>query len=359
MKAWLAIAAGAVALSAAMPARAATGRVLVAGPPDDPLAWRVIQELVAMGFDAVRSDGADGCTRAAVATRAEVEHAVGAVCSDGTNVVVYSAEKTGLRIRDVVVAQGANGKDTAAVRSAEILRASLELRESEPAPEPAPPPPPAPPTRDESAPPWKPAAAEKAAPPVASPRRTPLFALGAGLGSLMGVDASVATFSGRIDLGVSKTLTLALHAEIPIESAKVNTSDGDAAVSPGFVGAGVSLPILPPSKVVVPRIGAGLGVAWLKGSPISGAPTPQPLPPGFGEQTSPSSIVNKTDTVASVALYADAGLTIRIAGPVRFGVDGLFGSTGSRMVVRSSTGNIAFWGQPFGGLAVRAELVIP
>ena len=55
------------------------------------------------------------------------------------------------------------------------------------------------------------------------------------------------------------------------------------------------------------------------------------------------------------AAYGTAALSMRIAGPVRMAVDGVFGSTFSRLVVRTQGIDRAYWGAPFGALALRLE----
>ena len=55
--------------------------------------------------------------------------------------------------------------------------------------------------------------------------------------------------------------------------------------------------------------------------------------------------------------YANAAISMRIVGPLRLAVDAMLGTTAQRMVVRDQGTHIAYWGQPFGTLAMRAELL--
>ena len=48
---------------------------------------------------------------------------------------------------------------------------------------------------------------------------------------------------------------------------------------------------------------------------------------------------------------------MRVGGPFRLMVDGLFGTTANRLVVRDSGVHVAYWGQPMAALALRAELM--
>jgi hypothetical protein len=273
------------------------------------------------------------------------------------------SEPSGIRLRDVVVVRGEDdhARELAAVRAAEILRASLELRD--PAASPAAP----------SPPPWRAADPDaktadtdtdpnaREAPPHApekpSPRTTSRVVFGAGLSSLMSTDATVQTLSGDIELGVSRSVSLALRAEIPVNHDSIASGVAGATVTPGLVGLGVVVPLTAPSSLVIPRLGGGFGVAWVEATGTTGPGAETPVAPGQAPMVSSSG--QKTDNAASAIAYADAAVSLRIVGPLRIAADGIFGASASRIVVRGGGEQLAYWGRPFGALGVRAEIQLP
>ncbi|MBX3207249.1 MAG: hypothetical protein KF764_19535 [Labilithrix sp.] len=325
-------------------------RVVVAGPDEDTIANRVHKELAALGFEPLRVGALDGCSRSAVILAAGDASAIAATCSDGDQVGVWIADGDGFRLRDVVVVreEGATGRETTAVRAAEVTRATIAAYEAEEearvnAPPPAPPPPPAPSGRETfDRPP-------KTPPPAApGPNRAPMLLASAGVSSLVGIDASALAFSGQAEVGVFRHLTAAARIEFPVESSAVG-GGSSLAVAPAFAGAGVGIPIASPEAFIIPRFGGGLGVAWIRATRPE---TPQDIAFISGRPQAETS-----DSAASLALYASAGLSMRIYKPLRLTVDGVFGSTTSRLVARDEGTHVAYWGAPFGALSLRLELM--
>ncbi len=345
-------------LVTATAARAAPARrvVVVAGPVDDPLAQRTQKELTALGFETVRIGPADNCSFQTLAQRVESAVASAAACSDGEQIGVWALERAGLRLREVVLGgSDDHAREVAGVRAAEIARASVELREQE----------------DEAAargatspktqPTWTAAAEDRDRVPLepkpraVEEKRTPLLAMGVGMSSLFGADASVGTFGAQAEVGILRWLAVAARLEYPIESHDLNHSGQMFEVAPGLAAAGVNVPIMNASSFVIPRFGGGFGVTWIRAktsdinsfvSNADGTFTEFTLQKG-GE-----------DTTASPAGYLSAGVSMRIYGPLRLTADGLFGTSMSRMVVRSASTHVAYWGQPFGALSLRFEVLI-
>jgi hypothetical protein len=329
-------------------ADAAPRRVVVAGPPEDTIAARVQKELTALGFEAIRVGDLESCARGSVVAAAQDAFAMAATCSDGDQVGVWVVEGGTLRLRDVVVVreEGDSGRETTAVRAAEVTRASLAMHETEDEPPPRAPVPP--PVAAASVAPTSSPTVDKPA-PKPSVGRAPKFLLGAGVSSLLGVDASVAAFSGQVEVGVLRHLTAAARIEYPIESSNAETTTTPIRVAPGFAGAGIGIPILSADSLVIPRLGAGVGAAWVKATA------------GTRERfdSTDSSFVSTfgSDITASFAMYASAGVSIRMYKLLRLTADGIIGSTTSRIVVRDQLTPVAYWGTPFGTLALRAELL--
>jgi hypothetical protein len=331
-------------------------RVVVAGPNDDAIAARVQKELTALGFETIRVGGLDGCARNAVVVAAQDTSAIAAACSDGDQVGVWVSEDGTLRLRDVVVVreEGESGRETTAVRAAEVTRATIAMRDAEeetrtssPPSPPMPMPTPSPaPTGSEMVdrPPPRPAA-----PSPRSVQRAPAFLAGAGFSSLLGVDASVAAFSGQAEVGILRHLTATARLEYPIETSEIGRGSR-MQVAPAFAGAGIGIPLRAPDAFVIPRVGAGAGVAWINATRPSGQSVD-------GTGSFLVTTAESRDSTASFAGYASIGLSMRIYRPLRLTADGIFGSTTSRLVVRDRLVHVAYWGTPFGALALRLELM--
>lgn len=348
-----------LALGTATTAHAGNTRVIVAGPEADPIANRVHKELSSMGFEPVRVDDAAACSRGAIAAWIAEMHASGAACSDGTAVTVWVSSRSGLRIADTVAPSATDtdsGPELVAVRAAEVARASLEISASEPDPEP---PPARPPVWTSSPPSAAVDAAEKLPRAPAPLPRTPTLAVATGIGALMGADATVPGLAMELDFRVAPSLALAVRADLPLQSTGIATSHATFKIAPAVFGAGVLVPLLPPESFIVPRLGAGAGVVWLRSESID-EPAPLVIPRGSTSPSfsSSSSGASGRDDIFSPLIYANAALSMRVAGPVRLVVDGLLGTTAYRMVVRDAGTHVAYWGVPFGTLAMRAEVVL-
>lgn len=356
----LAVAAAVIALCSGDAEAAPTRRVVVVGKDGDAMTDRVNKELGAMGFEVLRIDGGEGCSRSAVSRHIRDAAAHAATCTDGDAVGVWIMEPTGLRLRDVIVARTPDEqqRDMAAVRAAETARASIESvdQEAEAKAQAAKPPPLPPPP-----PPVTPApAAPGADRPTASAakrdlKKTPAFVAGFGLSTLMGVDASVAALSAEAEIGVTRWLAIAPRLELPVEERDIAGSPS-VKVRPGFTGVAAVIPLTHPGAFVIPRFGAGLGGAWLH---AQSAPTSFTRFEQDGSVNTFPTSTGGADTTWSLAAYGTAALSMRIAGPVRMTVDGVFGTTMHRLVVKTTNIDRAYWGAPFGALALRLEALFP
>lgn len=333
------------ALVTAVPAlaRAAGTRVVVAGPEGDAIAARLQKELTALGYQPVRVDDTAACAGGSMAAWMDEMHATGATCSDGKTVVVYTASASGVRVADVVEprADDDGGPDVVAMRAAEVARASIELAPSEPEPA-APKPPPA----------WSPTVApqidaalrdRKQAPPVP---HTPSFVLGSGVSALLGADLGSPALDLEMELRVYRRLALGVRSAIPLAGSRIANASSVVKVSPGLFGVGPVLPLAASDAFFVPRVGGGVGVVWLNAQNVFSS-----SPAGI-TSTAPTQ-----DDIASPAAYLHAAISMRVVGPLRLAVEGLLGTTAYRMVVRAEGEHVAYWGQPFGTVAMRGELM--
>lgn len=346
-----------VALTAAKAASADEAvRVVIAGPKKDPIAARLEKELVALGFAPV-AVGAVECRDANIVTAVQNAGASAALCSNNGRVAVWTDDGHELKLRDTVMAKDAHAAETIAMQAAEVMRANIAFREPEPVPPvPAPRPPEPAPTGG-----WDELENEDRAAPVRNetPRRAPLFTLSAGASYLMGQAASL----GGLSLGASARVlpigSITLHVDAPLSAARaepmstVSPSDGSKVrVAPGLAGIGFEVPFAPPSSFVIPRLGASLGIAWLRATKTSGLLRDQ-----FGSFV--STTAESGDSIVAPAAFLSSGFSFRVAGPMRLVADGLIGATSGSIAIRNQGVLISRWGLPFGSVGLRAELLLP
>ena len=335
-------------------ALAANSRVVVLGSKTDPIAVRLQKELVAMGFDAGRVDGATECSRDAIAAWIDEMRAAGAACSNGTSVAVWVVSPSGLRLADMVTpGEGdAAAPDLIAVRAAEITRATLELSPADATPAAALPPSRPPPSWTTELPFPEIDGGLHRPNPVATPPhpRMPKASIGAGVSALMGADVTSAAFDMELDVRVVRSLGIATRMAVTPSAPTVSTGRRDVTVSPNLFAIGPIFALAPLESVVVPRLGGGVGFVWLRTNATISNNN------GFEESEGLIGTALKSDSIVSPMLYANAAMSLRVTGPLRLTIDGMLGTTGHRMVVRSDGQHVAYWGQPFGSLAARAEL---
>jgi hypothetical protein len=172
--------------------------------------------------------------------------------------------------------------------------------------------------------------------PNASARSAGLgTAVGLGIGTTLGSVAN-STFSADFEGAVGRHMALSLRLEAPIA---VDSSQGYDA-STGLALGGVTFPFARASSDFIPRLGASTGLAWLNVST-----------PGA---------VTSDQMLFSMVAVATAGASLKVSGVLRLVADASVGTSFRRVVVESSSGAERFtWGQPFGMLATRLELLIP
>lgn len=328
----------ALTLAAPSPAYAGSTRVVVAGPEGDAVASRLEKELTAMGFEPIRVDAATDCAAGAIGAWVQETKAAAAACSDGRVATVWVETRIGLRVAEVVSPQEGDARaDVVAVRAAEITRASVELSASEPEPAPKP------------APVWSnstPFDADTAPKPHKKPARvaprTPAFAIGTGISALMGADATAAAFDTELELRLARYVALSARSALTFDGTSIATSRTIVRVAPSVFGIGPVVPLAATDSFLVPRLGAGTGVVWLRSAAA---------PNGTS-----SSTFGAPDSIVSPMGFLSGAVSMRVGGPLRLTLEGLVGATTHRMVVRTSGEDVAYWGQPFGSVALRAEL---
>jgi hypothetical protein len=327
------------ALSLALPgiAHAGHGRVIVAGPEGDAVVSRLLKELTAMGFEPLRVDEAAGCAQGAIAAWVVEMKASAAACSDGIAATVWIDTRAGVRLAEVVTPKAGDADaDVVAVRAAEITRASIELSAAEPEPAPKP------------APTWGdvPADADVVIKPLkrAAPApRTPAFTMGTGISALMGADVTAAALDTELELRLARYVGLSARAALTFDGTTITPARTAVRIAPSIFGIGPVFPLAATDSLFIPRLGAGAGVVWLR-SAVAPATA-------FGATFGPS------DSIVSPMAFLSAAMSMRVGGALRLTLEGLLGASAHRMVVRSQGEDIAYWGQPFGTVALRAEVM--
>lgn len=331
-------------------------RVVIAGPKKDPLPARLEKELVALGFAPV-AVGALDCSSANVVTAVQNAGASAALCASNGKVAVWTDDGSEVKLRDTVTAKDAHATDTIAMQAAEVMRANIAFREPEPVPvEPAKPTPPPLSTGE-----WdefdnedRPQPTPKLAAPLA-----PKLTMSAGASYLMGQAAALAGLSLGASIRVHSRFSLAAHVDAPLSGARaepmstVTPADGSKVrVTPGIAGVGIDVPFVEASSFVVPRLGASVGVAWIRASK-----TPGELRDRFGSFVAATQEVS--DSTIAPAGWISTAFSFRVAGPMRVVADGLFGATAGGIAIRNQRTLISRWGVPFASAGVRAELMLP
>jgi hypothetical protein len=331
------VAGAAVTLAFPRVAHAGNTRVIVAGPEGDAVASRLQKELTAMGFEPIRVDEAAGCAEGAVSAWIDEMKASAAACSDGDAASVWIRTRGGLRVAEVVKPKpGDASADVVAVRAAEITRASLELSATEPEPAPKP------------VPTWG-AVSPVDADVVTAPKKraaaphTPVFAMGTGISALMGADATAAALDTELQLRIARGVALSARAALTFDGATVTSARSAVRVAPSIFGIGPVLPLAATDSFFIPRIGAGAGVVWLRSKEAA--------------VDTVSSTFGPSDSIVSPMGFITGAMSMRVGGALRLTLEGLLGTSAHRMVVRSQGEDVAYWGQPFGTVALRAEVM--
>jgi hypothetical protein len=178
---------------------------------------------------------------------------------------------------------------------------------------------------------------------VAAAPRTPVFAMGTGISALMGADATAAALDTELQLRIARGVALSARAALTFDGATVASGRNAVRVAPSVFGIGPVGPLAATDSFFIPRIGAGVGVVWLRSKEAA--------------LDSVSSTFGPSDSIVSPMAYITGAMSMRVGGALRLTLEGLLGTSAHRMVVRSQGQDVAYWGQPFGSVALRAEVM--
>jgi hypothetical protein len=167
---------------------------------------------------------------------------------------------------------------------------------------------------------------------------------GFGPGVATSRDGSSFALSGEIQIGVSRYVALVPWLQFVPAVRIVDSPGGRADYRPTTFGLGFSIPLLAPSSVVVPRIGAGYAMVWMHVSP---------------RNARAGAVVRDPEDLLAPAIYSNVALSFKVTPSFRAVVDGMLGSTSHDMVVRIANVSASHWGVPLANLALRGEWVLP
>jgi hypothetical protein len=179
--------------------------------------------------------------------------------------------------------------------------------------------------------------------PTAAAPRTPAFAMGMGISALMGADATAAALDTEIELRLARYLGLSARTALTFDGVPVATSRSVVRVAPSIFGIGPVVPLTATDAFIIPRVGAGVGVVWLRSSAALAGNS--------------SSAFGASDSIVSPMGFLSGAMSMRVGGPLRLTLEGLLGTSVHRMVVRAQGEDVAYWGQPFGTVALRGEMM--
>jgi hypothetical protein len=330
-------------------------KVLIAGPKKDPIAARLEKEMVALGFTPIDAGTLDDCAKKSVMEAVQSSEARAALCSDGTQVGVWTDDGNELKLRDVVAPQekGPHVHDQVAMRAAEVARANIAFREPEP-----PPPSALRPQPLMSGENWDEFEQQDRPPPVPPPKFVNRFSASFGVGMMAGAHSTQNVFSGELAYGIHRRFSLTLRADLnagetsnTYSAVATPTDQSDIHLRTGMAGAGIQVPLMPRNERFVPRVGASLGIAWLHATKEAG-----PIVDANGNTT--GTATPTSDTVFAPAGWLSGGVSVGLVGPVRFDLDGLFGSAIGALTVREQGIALAQIGTPIFAFAGRLEWTI-
>ena len=314
-------------------AEAAPSRVAILGPSDTPILPRLQRNVDSM--------------------KLEASHAL---CTDGDQIGVWVREGERLVLKDAVVVQSADARaqELAAARAVMALRTvpatdgttasapptaftivangpSATITPSNP--EPTTTPTEAPPARDTVA----------ARPRASAERIAPRLVLGAGPAIAGSRDGSSFAISVDAEIGVSRYVALVPWLQVVPANRLAEAPLGSASFRPTIFGLGFGIPLLRPSSIVVPRIGAGYGILWMHVAP---------------ETASTPATMRKPEDLLAPMMYASTALSVKVAQDFRVAAEGMFGVSSHDMVVRIGGAPAAHWGVPLASAALRGEWVV-
>lgn len=334
---------------------AAPSRVAILGPSDTPILPRLQRNVDSMKLETSQAT-VSLCTRDVVTRLVDELGTDAAICTDGDQIGVWVRDGERLVLKDAVVVQSsdARAQELAAARAVMALQ-TLPATDGPPAspppgsftivasgrratiaasnPEPTTTPTEAPPARDTAA----------ARPRASAERIAPRLVLGAGPAIAGSRDGSSFAISVDAEIGVSRYVALVPWLQVVPANRLAEAPLGTASFRPTIFGLGFGIPLLRPSSIIVPRIGAGYGILWMHVAP---------------ETASAPATMRKPEDLLAPMMYASTALSVKVAQDFRVAAEGMFGASSHDMVVRIGGTSAAHWGVPLASAALRGEWVM-
>lgn len=170
-----------------------------------------------------------------------------------------------------------------------------------------------------------------------------LFAMGPML--LASKPGGAFAMSVSAELGVSRVVTfIPWFATMPVAQS-VSTANGSAYYRPTLFGLGFGVPLRSHKQTLVPRLGAGYALIWMRVWPDQAKAT--------------GTTLGQSEDLWAPAMYMTAALSVGVTERFRIAGEGLLGTSTHNLIVRIARDNTASWGAPIASLGLRAELVLP
>ncbi len=326
-------------LAPAVAAAQATPRVvLVADRDSDLVGMRLVGELSALGFEVVVVAVEPGtqASREPLEDLARERQAVAALrvvpLSGGVEVWIVDRVTGKTVLREVVTAgEGESVEEVVALRSVELLRASLMEIDA-----------PHPVQGEVAAPPNIRRVVPRPRPPPAPPPKLSLGLAPAILPSPGGMGVPIdARVSVRYRAG--SWWGWSALALVPVVPAHVEASEGEADAAPWILGGGFDLYLTDRASSFTPVLGAGGALVLVQ---MQGLSTQQPYR-------------LSSDAVLVSAAYVQAGATYALSPFLRVGADVLGGVAFPEVGMEFDRRAAASWGAPFLAISVGMEVAWP
>jgi hypothetical protein len=339
---------------------AAPMRVAVLGPDNAPILGRLQRNVASMKLDGVFAT-VSVCTRDVVTRLVDDMQAEMAICTDGDQIGVWVRNGDRMVLKEAVVVQGEGGnraQELAAARATMALGvvAPKEARSESAAPSssaftitangagatvsPA--------DATAASPALASAPATKdapATPPPAVPREriAPPLVLGLGPAIAASRDGNSFALSAEAEIGVSRYVALVPWIQFVPANRPVEATAGTASFRPTIFGLGFGIPILRPSSLIVPRLGAGYGILWMHVAP---------------ETATGGATMRAPEDLLAPLMYATSAFSVKVAQNFRVAAEGMVGVSSHDMVVRIGGEKAAHWGVPLASASLRGEWVL-
>jgi hypothetical protein len=317
-------------------AQAATSRVAVLGKDGVPILRHLERNARSSSLD-VALGTVWTCSREVVTLAMNELLADAALCADGDTIGIWGRDGERVVLQTVIVDGGGDEHEqqVTATRATTALGQRSRGRDAESGNAGVG-------ANSEGSPTTKDAPAPRA--PRISARTAPRLVLGLGPAIVASRHGSSLAISAEAQIAFGRHVAVVPWISFVPENRPVERPEGAASFRPTIFGFGFALPMLAPSSWIVPRVGGGYGVLWLHVSP---------------ETAAAGAVMRKPEDLLAPLAYGTAAISIALGASFRVTGEAFAGLASHDLVVRIAGQSAANWGVPLGGLALRAEWVLP